>query len=197
MPAGRRRSARAAKVAGDGRPLGVLRAGVLADLVLRPWATDREPVVAHVQVTVPIDVVTPARFLAEGAPLPAVYTPVNAAGAAVLLPPGSIPAPIGEVDGQPITAAHLRELLTQLDAVCPGGRRPRPAAAWTSPSPTPAGRCGPPPPVSVTTPSGVTRTTRPPGQHPPELHLLGPRVLAEPPPEPPPAPDPADDPPPF
>jgi hypothetical protein len=26
-----------------------------------------------------------------------------------------------EVDGQPITAAHVRELLEQLDAVCPGG----------------------------------------------------------------------------
>jgi hypothetical protein len=28
---------------------------------------------------------------------------------------------VGEVSGQPITAAHLRELLTQLDALCPGG----------------------------------------------------------------------------
>jgi hypothetical protein len=26
-----------------------------------------------------------------------------------------------EVDGRPITAAHVRELLEQLDAVCPGG----------------------------------------------------------------------------
>ncbi|MGY1593423.1 HNH endonuclease signature motif containing protein [Geodermatophilus sp. SYSU D00708] len=33
-------------------------------------------------------------------------------------------APTGEVDGQPITAAHLRELLAQLDAVCPGGLQP-------------------------------------------------------------------------
>ncbi|MGY1644437.1 HNH endonuclease [Geodermatophilus sp. SYSU D00703] len=32
-----------------------------------------------------------------------------------------MPAPTGEVDEQPITAAHLRELLTQLDAICPGG----------------------------------------------------------------------------
>ena len=31
------------------------------------------------------------------------------------------PAPVGEVSGQPITAAHLRELLTQLDSLCPGG----------------------------------------------------------------------------
>jgi hypothetical protein len=29
--------------------------------------------------------------------------------------------PAAEVDGEPITAAHLRELLEQLDALCPGG----------------------------------------------------------------------------
>ena len=50
--------------------------------------------------------------------------------------------------------------------------------------------------LTVRAPSGVTRTTRPPG-----LQLTGPRVITRPPdPEPdryPPAPDPADDPPPF
>jgi hypothetical protein len=30
---------------------------------------------------------------------------------------------VGAVDGRPITAAHLRELLEQLDALCPGGLR--------------------------------------------------------------------------
>jgi hypothetical protein len=30
---------------------------------------------------------------------------------------------VADLDGQPITAAHLRELLAQLDAVCPGGLR--------------------------------------------------------------------------
>ncbi len=29
--------------------------------------------------------------------------------------------PVGEVNGQPITATHLRELLERLDALCPGG----------------------------------------------------------------------------
>jgi hypothetical protein len=51
--------------------------------------------------------------------------------------------------------------------------------------------------LSVTTPSGVTRTSRPPGTQPPSLHLTSARVLAQPPTQPPPAPDPDDDPPPF
>ncbi|MGY1590753.1 HNH endonuclease signature motif containing protein [Geodermatophilus sp. SYSU D00708] len=221
----------------------------------------------------------------------------------------AVPAPTGEVDGQPITAAHLRELLAQLDAVCPGGlqapaggtltvaltiaaggllatttraelqrlarrgcpthptdgtgagdcgcallgRPPAtdgyaPTAAqrrWlqardrTCRHPgcaTTAGRadldhvtphsCGgqtscenlcclcrrhhrletfargwayaltPDGVLTVTTPSAVTRVSRPPGTDRPALPLTGPRVLAQPPPQPP-APDPADDPPPF
>ncbi|MGK5173808.1 HNH endonuclease signature motif containing protein, partial [Geodermatophilus sp. CPCC 205761] len=287
--------ARAARSAGDQRPVGVLRVGALADLLLRPWATDREPVTAQLTITAPLDALTPQRFLDSGARLPAVFAP-----------PGSIPAPVGEVDGQPITAAHLRELLTQLDAVCPGGLQ-APAGGTLNIAITDAGgalratttrreleriarhgcpthghtgcRCpvlDRPPPVdrytpsdaqrrwletrdrtcrhpgcanaagwadldhvipharggatscanlcclcrrhhrlkthapgwsyaitpdgvlSVTTPSGVTRTTRPPGHRPePNLSLTGSRVLAAAPPEPPPAPDPADDPPPF
>jgi hypothetical protein len=31
------------------------------------------------------------------------------------------PAPVAEIDGQPITAAHLRRVLEALDATCPGG----------------------------------------------------------------------------
>ena len=48
--------------------------------------------------------------------------------------------------------------------------------------------------LTVTTPAGITRTSRPPG-----LQLTGPRVLTRPPdqPRPDPNPDPADDPPPF
>jgi hypothetical protein len=46
--------------------------------------------------------------------------------------------------------------------------------------------------LTVRAPSGVTRTSRPPG-----LQLTGPRVITRPPDRPPPAPDPADDPPPF
>jgi hypothetical protein len=33
----------------------------------------------------------------------------------------SRPQPVAEVSGQPITAAHVRELLRRLDALCPGG----------------------------------------------------------------------------
>ncbi|MGY1622587.1 DUF222 domain-containing protein [Geodermatophilus sp. SYSU D00965] len=102
--------ARAAKTAGEDRPLGMLRTGALADLVLRPWEAGREPVTAQLTVTAPLDALTPARFLAEGGPVPAAWAR-----------PGSVAAPTGEVDGQPITAAHLRALLAQLDAVCPGG----------------------------------------------------------------------------
>ncbi|MCZ2826472.1 MULTISPECIES: hypothetical protein [unclassified Modestobacter] len=39
--------ARMAKAEGDGRPIGQLRTQVMADLILRPWDTSREPVTAH------------------------------------------------------------------------------------------------------------------------------------------------------
>jgi hypothetical protein len=81
---------------GDARPIGVLRAGVLADLILRPWDTSRPPVTADLTVL---------------APLPALRDPEGGGGATA------------EVNGQPITAAHARELLAQLDAVGPGGLR--------------------------------------------------------------------------
>jgi hypothetical protein len=79
---------------GDPRPIGQLRSGVLADLILRPWDTSGPTVTAH------LTVVAPLSSLAAAAE------------------PGAEP---GEVDGQPITAEHVRELLAQLDAVCPGG----------------------------------------------------------------------------
>ncbi|MGY1985908.1 DUF222 domain-containing protein [Blastococcus sp. SYSU DS0669] len=104
--------ARAAKAAGDDRPIGMLRAGALADLLLRPWQ-DQPAVTAQLTVVAPLGALNPARFLAAGAPLPAAFTPAGA------------PEPVGEVDGEPITAAHLRELLAQLDACTlqppPGG----------------------------------------------------------------------------
>ncbi|SOC50549.1 5-methylcytosine-specific restriction endonuclease McrA [Blastococcus aggregatus] len=84
------RYARLAKADGDTSPIGLLRVGVLGDLVLRPWDESRPPVTAH--LTVHADLATLR----------------NSCGDA-------------EVDGQPITAAHLRELLEQLDALCPGG----------------------------------------------------------------------------
>ncbi|MDP5182272.1 DUF222 domain-containing protein [Blastococcus sp. BMG 814] len=99
--------ARAAQEAGDGRPIGMLRAGAAADLILRPWQ-DQPAVTAQLTVIAPLTALTPAGFLAAGAPTPAAFTPPGT-------PPG-VPEPVGEVDGEPITAAHLRELLTQLDA---------------------------------------------------------------------------------
>jgi hypothetical protein len=91
--------ARLAKETGDGRPIGQLRALALADLILRPWDTSREPVTAHLTITAEL--------------------PTLAAGAGSREASGEAAA--AEVDGAPITAGQLRELLEQLDALCPGG----------------------------------------------------------------------------
>jgi hypothetical protein len=93
--------ARMAKADGAPEALGQLRVGVLGDLVLRPWDTSRPTVTAEVTVLAPLDALRPGSGLHREA--------------------FRAPAPVGEVSGQPITAAHLRELLTQLDALCPGG----------------------------------------------------------------------------
>jgi hypothetical protein len=82
---------------GDSRPIGQLRALTHAELILRQWDTSRPAVTAVLDVTVPLPSLT---------------------GAGAGQEPGREPA---EVNGQPITAAHVRELLAQLDAVCPGG----------------------------------------------------------------------------
>ena len=76
--------ARMLKADGDPRPIGELRAGVLADLIRRPWDSRLPAVTARVHVT---------------APLPSLA--------------GHSAEP-GEVGGQPITADHVRELLAQL-----------------------------------------------------------------------------------
>jgi hypothetical protein len=94
--------ARMAKADGDQRPIGQLRAEIMAELILRPWDTTREPVTAHLTVLAPLPALTPAS--AAGGP-PAVPTDGDSA----------------TVDGAPITAGQLRELLEQLDALCPGG----------------------------------------------------------------------------
>ncbi|SDO22013.1 HNH endonuclease signature motif containing protein [Geodermatophilus sp. DSM 45219] len=75
------------KADGDPRPIGELRAEVLADLIRRPWDTSRPAVTARLDIT------------ADLASL------AGRSGAA------------GEVNGQPITAAHLRELLEELGAL--------------------------------------------------------------------------------
>ena len=89
--------ARMAKDAGDRRPLGQLRVAMLADLVLRPWDDSRPPVTAVLQVIAPMAALRPS---------------VTAAGDT---------RPTAEVDGEPITAAAVRELLEDFDALCPGG----------------------------------------------------------------------------
>ena len=79
---------------GDSRPIGQLRSMVHADLILRPWDNSRPA------VTATLTVVAPLSSVSSGS--------------------GAGPA---EVNGQPITAAHVRDLLAHLDAVCPGGLR--------------------------------------------------------------------------
>jgi hypothetical protein len=91
--------ARAAKAAGDERPIGLLRGAVLHGLVTRSWE-ERPGVSAHVEVVACLDTLESA-----------------AAGA-----PGAGRAPV-LVDGEPVTAALARELLERLDALCPGGLR--------------------------------------------------------------------------
>ena len=97
------RFARLAKADGDIRPIGQLRAQLLADLILRPWDTSREPVTAHLEVRAPLPTLT--NRPAEGDARAAAPTDEDAAS----------------VDGAPITAGQLRALLEQLDALCPGG----------------------------------------------------------------------------
>ena len=75
------------KADGDRRPIGELRANVLADLIRRPWDTRLPPVTARLDVTVPLP---------------------SLAGRS---------AEPGEVDGRPITAGHVRQLVAQLGAL--------------------------------------------------------------------------------
>ena len=99
--------ARMLKADGDDRPIGQLRSLVLTDLVLRPWDTSREPVTAHLTVLAPLG------GLAAYPPGPDAGRPDS--------PTGTDDGQVGRVDGLPVTAQQLRELLTQLDGLCPGG----------------------------------------------------------------------------
>jgi hypothetical protein len=69
-------------------------------MMLRPWDDTRTPVTAELRVFAPLNSLLPD----PSAP--------DIDG----LPPG-----VAVLDGEPITATHLRALLTALDAVCPGG----------------------------------------------------------------------------
>jgi Domain of unknown function (DUF222) len=73
---------------GDQRPIGVIRAAVAADLILRPWDASRPPVTARLVVHAPLAALSPGAV-------------------------GSQPA--AEVAGEIVTAAQCRELLEQLD----------------------------------------------------------------------------------
>ncbi len=84
---------------GDARHLGELREQALHDLVTRPWDTTRPAVTAQITVL---------------APLPTLSAATAGPGAPVATEPA-------EVDGRPITAAHLRRVLEELDGLCPGG----------------------------------------------------------------------------
>ncbi|MGY2001652.1 DUF222 domain-containing protein [Blastococcus sp. SYSU DS1024] len=75
---------------GDSRPIGVLRAAVAADLILRPWDTSRPPVTAQLTIH---------------APLPSLHDPDRERGT----------QPAAEVAGEVVTAAHCREILRELD----------------------------------------------------------------------------------
>jgi hypothetical protein len=92
--------ARNAKVDGDQRPIGVIRADIMANLALRPWDDRRPPVTAELRVLAPLN-----SLLADPSAPEVMGRPTG----------------VAEVEGEPITVEHLRALLTALDAVCPGG----------------------------------------------------------------------------
>jgi hypothetical protein len=92
--------ARQARADGDPRPLGRLRAEALASSTLRPWDDGRPAVTAELRVLAPLNALLP-----------------DPADPSI----GGAPAGIAAVEDEPVTARHLRALLTALDAVCPGG----------------------------------------------------------------------------
>ena len=73
---------------GDERPIGVIRAAVAQDLILRPWDTSRPSVTARLVIHAPIASLSPGA-------------------------PGSQPP--AEIAGEVVTAAECREVLEQLD----------------------------------------------------------------------------------
>ncbi len=117
------RYARMAKAGGDASPIGLLRVGVLGDLVLRPWDESRPPVTAHLTVLADLGALRAAA--AEHVPCPVPHPAASPGGdascshSACCCRPPTAPT----VDGEAITAAQLRELLEELDALCAGGLR--------------------------------------------------------------------------
>jgi hypothetical protein len=113
--------ARQLKAEGDGRPVGQLRTLVLVDLVTRPWLAGAG-VAARINVTAPL---------------------------ASLRGEGTRP---GGVDGLPVTAGHLRELLTRVDAL---GLRSPEGGSLTFALTDEAGRL-----LATLTPAELTRLAR-------------------------------------
>jgi hypothetical protein len=108
--------ARMAKDDGDERSIGQLRALALSDLILRPWDTSREPVTAHLQLVAPLPVVL--RRVGAGTLLAPSAADDDSPAAPAWTPTDEDAA---SVDGAPITHEQLRDLLEQLDSLCPGG----------------------------------------------------------------------------
>ena len=92
--------ARMAATDDDNASIGQLRVGVLGDLVLRPWDDSRPAVTAELAIAAPLN-----SLLVDPACPDSAGTPTG----------------VAHVEGEPITAAHLRALLTALDSICPGG----------------------------------------------------------------------------
>ena len=101
--------ARMAEEDGDERPIGQLRTSVIADLVLQPWNTSRPSVTAHLHVIAPLPVL-------GGRPPEADESQPESE-------PARVPTDedAASVDGAPITHQQLRDLLGDLDSLCPGG----------------------------------------------------------------------------
>ena len=110
--------ARMAKADGDPRPIGQLRVAALADLVLRPWDTSRPPVTAHLDVVATLGALVSASAGHDACAVGHHVHRPSDHGACGVGCRNVVPA---EVNGHPITAGQLRELLEQLDALCPGG----------------------------------------------------------------------------
>lgn len=99
--------ARMMKKDGDERPIGQIRAGVLSDLILRPWDTNRPAVTADISLLVPLPIQP------HGAGHVETYSDVT------------------EVDGVPITADQCQALLDQLGTGLPGnGLQPPPGGSF-------------------------------------------------------------------
>lgn len=115
------RYARLAKDGGDTSPIGLLRVGALGDLVLRPWDECRPPITA--QLTVLADLGALRAAAAAHTPCLVPHPPAGDDDSPTCSHAGCCcrPAAAPTVDGEPITAAQLRELLEQLDGLCPGG----------------------------------------------------------------------------